>query len=391
MKITRVTAWPIRIPNDEMYLGPRGTQAEGPADSPDYFLRPPYESLYAKCFEGLFVSIETDTGLVAWGEALAPVAPQVPATIVRTLLAPILEGRDPMQTQVLHDQMYGIMRERGHWSGFMQDAIAACDVALWDLKGKVLGEPVYNLLGGAFRREVPIYVSGLPRPTTAERIAYAKSWIDQGFTRFKVHAGWGVAKDLAEAEALRAGLGPEVELFWDAHWRYSRPEALQLAAGLSAHGYGLLETPLAPENYREYGVLRPQVDIAIALGEAERSAFAFREALMLDAVDVLQPDIGRTGLTEGMRIVQLARTFGKRVGPHLSTGLGVCIAASLHLAAAAPNLWLLEFQPTTVAVANRLLEEPLEYSANTMQVPDGPGLGVQINEDLIKKLRIQDQ
>ncbi|MCY4063831.1 MAG: mandelate racemase/muconate lactonizing enzyme family protein, partial [Chloroflexi bacterium] len=205
MSISKVEAIPVRIKRDEAYLGglPKA------ADPGAYFTRPPYRALYSAFFETAFVKITTDDGIIGWGEALAPVAPEVVSTIIEQLLAPVLIGRDPLAGNVLWNVMYDLMRERGYYGGFMLDAISACDTALWDLRGKLLDQPVYKLLGGAYRDRVPCYVSGLPRPTAEERVALALDYVARGFSVFKLAAGHGVRDAAASVEALRDALGED--------------------------------------------------------------------------------------------------------------------------------------------------------------------------------------
>jgi D-galactarolactone cycloisomerase len=158
VKIARVEALPIRLESQHSYLGPPPKDA-APGG---YFTRNNWRSLYSAGFETLIVRIETDEGLVGWGETLAPVGPQVPAAIVRHLLGPMLIGQDPTHVKPLWHRPTGLMRERGHLTGHQADALAGIDIALWDLTGKIFDQPVAALLGGAFRTDIPCYVSGLP-------------------------------------------------------------------------------------------------------------------------------------------------------------------------------------------------------------------------------------
>ncbi len=383
MRITQVEAIPLRIKRDEAYLGllPAG------ADAQAYFLRPPYRALYSAYFETTFVKISTADGLVGWGEALAPVAPEVVATIIEQLLAPALLGRSPLDGNVLWNVMYDLMRERGYYGGFMLDAISACDIALWDLRGKILRQPVYQLLGGAFRERIPCYVSGLPRPTAAERVTLALEYTERGFNAFKLAAGHGPRADAASLRALREALGEEATLLLDAHWVYSLDEAVQLGQRLVGLGVGFFEAPINPEDIASHAQLAAAVAVPIAIGETERSRYQFRPWLTQKAADILQPDVGRAGISEVCKIGQMAEAFNVKMAPHLSVGLGVCIAASLHVAAALPNLYLLEYQPPVFETANRLLESPLVCTGGYYEIPRGPGLGIALAESRLQDLQ----
>lgn len=383
MKIRAIEAIPIRINHDEAYLGavPQGT------DPDNYFTRPPYRALYSKYFETVFVKIITDDGLIGWGEALAPVAPEVVQTIVEQLLAPVLVGRNPLDGDVLWSAMYNLMRERGYYGGFMLDAISACDIALWDLRGKILEQPVYTLLGGAYREQIPCYVSGLPHPTHEERLDLAQKWMDKGFQAFKLHAGNGVKADAASVGALRRGLGDSAKLLYDAHWVYSLDEAIQLGRRLEEFDTSLFEAPINPEDIDAHIQLAQAVSIPIAIGETERTRYQFQPWLTRRGADILQPDVGRTGISELVKIAHMAEAFNIPIAPHLSVGLGICISASIHAAAAIPNLYMLEYQAPVFELANLLLEEPLVCEEGRYHIPQGAGLGISINEELLASLQ----
>ncbi len=382
-KITQIEAIPLRIRRDEAYLG---AMPSGSSEA-NYFVRPPYRALYSAYFETTFVKITTSDGAVGWGEALAPVAPEVVATIIEQLLTPVLAGRDPLATDVLWNTMYDLMRERGYYGGFMLDAISACDIALWDLRGKLLDQPAYMLLGGAFRETIPCYVSGLPRPTDAERVALALEWAARGFLDFKLAAGYGIDADSASIGALREALGKSSKLLLDAHWVYTLDESVRLAQKLEALDADLLEAPMNPEDLDAHVLLAQAAAIPIAIGETERTRYQFKPWLVQRGADLLQPDVGRTGLSELIKIARMAEAFNIPIAPHLSVGLGVCIAASIHAAAAIPNLWLLEYQPPVFELANSLLAEPLRCEQAHYHLPEGAGLGIKIDEAKLRTLQ----
>ena len=383
MRISKVEALPVRIKRDEAYLGSLPTSANPQA----YFLRPPYRALYSAYFETAFVKVTTDDGLIGWGEALAPVAPETVQVIVEQLLAPALVGGDPLAGNVLWNVMYDLMRERGYYGGFMLDAISACDTALWDLRGKMLSQPVYQLLGGAYRDCVPCYVSGLPKPTAAERVELALSYVDKGFNAFKLAAGHGLREDAQSVEALRVALGDDATLLLDAHWVYHLDDAVRLGKVLEELGAGFFEAPINPEDIASHAQLADAIAIPVAIGETERTRYQFRPWLTQKAADILQPDVGRAGISEVVKIANMAEAFNARMAPHLSVGLGICIAATLHAAAAIPNLYLLEYQPPVFEVANMLLEAPLVCSGGSYELPRGAGLGVELDEKRLRELQ----
>ncbi|MGF6563468.1 mandelate racemase/muconate lactonizing enzyme family protein [Kosakonia cowanii] len=380
MKISRIDCFPLKITTPQAYLG-----GEVKASDSDYYYRPEYRSVYSRKMETCLVKITTDSGHVGWGEALAPVVPQVIAEIITQLFAPLLTGQSPFASQVLNARMYDAMRDRGHITGYHIDALAAVDIALWDLKGQILNQPVYQLLGGAFRDQIPCYVSGLPEPDLPARCALALRWQQKGFNAIKLALGYGVQQDIENVRAIRDALGPQASLFLDAHWNYSVAQAAELANALHPLGVGFLEAPLLPEDIAGHRELRAKSPLPIALGETERTRYQFKPFIEQRAMDIVQPDVGRTGITELMHIASLAQTWNLQVAPHLSVGLGPCIAASIHVAAALPNLFMLEYQPPVFELANQLLDTPLVCEAGHYTLPQGAGLGIAINEARVRE------
>lgn len=383
MEIQSIEAIPVRIKRDDAYLG----KLPSNVDTEKYFTRPPYRALYSAYFETVFVKVTNSDGIIGWGEALAPVAPEVVSIIIEQLLTPVLIGRNPLDGDVLWSQMYDLMRVRGYYGGFMIDAISAIDIALWDLRGKILNQPVYQLLGGAYRDSIPCYVSGLPRPTAEERVELAQTFVEKGFNAFKLAAGHGVANDTASVKALRLALGGDTTILLDAHWVYALDDAIQLGNNLIELGAGFLEAPLNPEDIDAHIKLAQAVAIPIAIGEAERTRYQFKPWLVQRGADILQPDVGRAGISEVLKIAHMAETFNIPVAPHLSVGLGICIGATLQVAAAIPNLYLLEYQPPVFEIANLFLDTPLVCENGHYQIPDGIGLGVDIDENRLKDLQ----
>ena len=378
MKIVRVETKVLKLRPPEVYLGARPDAADADADGDAYYRRPPWRSLYSDRFETLLVRIACDDGTTGWGEALAPVAPEVPQAVVDRMLGPVLVGADPRRVRPLWSALTGLMRERGHLTGHQADALAAVDIALWDLAGKAYGAPVHALLGGAFRDEVPTYVSGLPRPTDPERARLAAEWVDRGARAVKLHLGHGVDADLATYDAVRAA-HPDLRVAVDAHWAYDLADALRLGRALDERRAWFLEAPLAPEDVDGHRELAAALVTPVAVGEALRNRYEFRAWLAARAVDLCQPDVARTGITEAMAIAELAAAHHVPVAPHHSVGLGVAVAAGLHVAAAVEAMPAFEFQPSTMAVANTILTTPIPGGPAGFPVPDAPGLGIEVD------------
>ena len=179
------------------------------------------------------VRIETASGIVGWGETYGLVAPGAVGAIIGDLLSDFLVGRGPTDPSAVYDDLYDLMRVRGYTGGFYVDALAAIDIALWDIAGKIADQPVKELLGGANGDKIPAYFSGLPEATIEQRSALALEWRSAGFNDFKFAAP--VADDgmVAELEALRGALGPNARIAVDMHWKRSSDEALELLRAMS--------------------------------------------------------------------------------------------------------------------------------------------------------------
>lgn len=377
MKITKIESFIVKLPFHETFGA--GTSTPTPVLYPEsnYYRAP--EAVYSQLVETVLVRVETDEGLYGWGEGQAPVGPEVPQTIIDRMLAPVLLGCDPTQTSVLWDRMYTSMNVRGQITGFMLDAISALDIALWDIKGKAAGMSVASLLGGSFRTKLPIYVSGMRAENTQARAELAESFFAGGFSGVKLFLGISPERDIAEATAVRNRVGDGKRVFCDLYWRYGLPEAERIGRVFEELQIGWMEAPLAPEDVGGHAKLAQNLQIAIAIGEPLRTRYQFLDWFECRALDVAQPDIARCGITEGKRIADLASAWHLPVAFHMGITLGVGIAATWQVAAAIPNLYIIEFQPPEFELAARFLTEPLKVENGQAVLPSGPGLGIDID------------
>ena len=385
MKITNVTAYAIKIPR---HL----TDARGTAGSPaplqsgatDYRFAATYQTLYSTKIETALIKIETDAGLIGWGEAQSPVAPEVVCTIVKTILAPILVGEQAMAHECLWSRMYNAMRVRGHIGSFLLDAVAGIDMALWDIKGKALKVRVCDLLGGPFGQELPAYISGLSGANDEARITQAAEYQQRGFQAFKLFMDGEPDALLHLHDGLRERLGGKTKLMLDVLWRMEPSAAVRFGRALDARQATWLEAPLKPEDVNGHARLAASIDTSVALGECWRTRWEMRPFFDAGAVEVFQPDIGRTGITEGMKLCALAELYNVPIAFHISIGLGVQIAAALHVAASIPNLMFVECNPQVWQVAETLLKASLPIGAGIVGIPDGVGLGIEIDEEKLQ-------
>ena len=382
VKIVSVEAYPVRLPRD---LG----AATGLAGSPTqlapgrgrYKWSEAYPTLYPTDFETALVRIRTDTGLTGWGEAQAPLAPEVACAIIEHLLVPVLVDTEfsgsPAHIADFWDRMYSTMRVRGQTGGFMLDAISGVDIALWDLAGKTAGKPVSALIAREQAKpSIPAYLSGLVGDTVDRRIEFARKF--PGFDRIKLYLGRDVREILATMDGLREEFGPGIRVGVDALWHLSESDALAFGRELDRRKALWLECPLLPEDPVAHGKLARAIRTPIALGESYRTRYELAPFFRERAVGLLQPDIGRTGITEGLRLASMAAAHGVAVVPHVSIALGPQIAAAIHFAAAVPNCQWLEYNPAVFDIANRFLRSPLQLEARRYITPTAPGLGVEV-------------
>lgn len=342
-----------------------------------------------KFAETALVKVTAEDGQVGWGEVHAPVAPEVSKSIIDTLIAPAIIGTDPLNPAVLWDHLYELMRPRGHSLGFMLEAMSGVDIALYDLAGKMLGVPVYTLLGGLRRDHVRTYASvlqWLPPQELAEMGRYQQ---DQGFTAMKIKVGQDQQIDRAKVEATRRAVGPTMELMADANCRYSTSQAVAMARPLEDHGFMWFEEPVPPEDLAGYESLRSKLDIAIAGGECECTHYRFADLIGRGVYDVLQPDICRAGgLTACHRIGVLANAYNLRVAPHVSIGSAIHIAASLQWAVNEASVHIHEYPVFPNPLVDDLLVEPLDWKDGYLHVSDQPGLGIELVESVVSEYRV---
>ena len=345
----------------------------------------------------VLVEITTDTGLTGWGEAFGPGRMSLAAL---NMLGPALIGADPMQTETLWQRLYSPLREHGR-QGPLVDALSAIDIALWDIKRKHLQMPIHRLLGGPIRTEVPAYATGLFRFTEGDPEEYlaaeAKSYIEEGFSAVKMKVGFGLKKDVRAVRAVRNAIGSEPLLMVDANEAYDATAAIRLGRQIEQYDIAWFEEPVPPEHLESYRDVRRGQPIPVAGGEATFTRYGFREIFVKGAMDIVQPDIcAAGGFSECKKIIDMAQAFGVRCNPH-TFGSPVAIAASLHLLAVTPDNPvslnatppMLEFDRTEHPVRSALMTEPLEPREGVVKIPDGPGLGIDLDRNVVKQFRVQ--
>ena len=370
----------VSLPRDTPYLGPLGPDEV--VNARGYFVRQGNRTIYPTTDRTVLVRMTASDGTVGWGETYGIVAPDAVVAILRDVLIPFVEGRDPRDAAAIYDDLYDLMRVRGGSGGFYGDTLAAIDIALWDLAAKLARVPLADALGGARTDRIPAYVSGLPKATLAERVALAGDWIARGFRGVKyaaVVAREGVA---AEMHALRAALGPDTDLMVDLHWKYSAEDALALAAALRPANPYFIEAPCAPEDIAGLARVAADSGLPVAAGEEWRNVHEARMRLDRARLAYVQPEMAHTGVSQFMAIAKLAQTAGARVIPHATIGVGIFLAASLHAAAALADCPYHEFQHSVFDRNLAYVDTAMGCRAGFYRLPTGPGLGVEPRPEL---------
>lgn len=357
-------------------------------------------------FDSTLVRVETESGLVGHGEAKAEVgsagACAALCTMIEQELAPRLIGEDARDISRLWDVMYNGSRahyaiERGHVfpvlgrRGLTVSAISGIDMALWDILGRSLDVPVWQLLGGRRHQRMPAYASGGWAPV--DRIAEElQSFIDRGnFKAVKMRVGAGdgtLDHSIRRVQAARAGLDPEIDIMCDAHGTWTVAEAKRFCRAVEDCHIGWLEEPVTADDKPGLAEVRAHTDIPISTGESEFTRFAFRDLVALRAADILQPDPSIAGgITECVRIEALASAYQVRFAPHMWGG-AMTFAAGMHVAAAASSGFLLEYSLGANPLLHELAVEDFPIVDGMLEIPDRPGLGVTIDQDFVERYAV---
>jgi len=331
------------------------------------------------------VRVTVEGGQIGWGSAYGH--PDLNRIIIDHQLKPILLGMDPRETESLWNLMYNTTRWYGR-KGAAMTALGALDTAFWDLRGKAAGKPVAELLG-PYRADVPAYASALLwKENPAELGAEAAGYVEQGYRRVKMRLARSVEYDTAAVQAVRQAVGPQIDIMVDGSMRYPMKAAEKMARFLEQQGVFWFEEPFAPEDLDSFVELRSRVSIPMAAGENEFGVQGFRELLRAKAVDIAQPDVSRAGgISECFRIGQLAASFGVQVATHTWSD-AVAIVGNMHLIAALPTGLTVEVDRTGNPMVDELLVEPLQIHDGKLRISSAPGLGIEINQAVIDRLRL---
>ena len=382
--VARVEPFVLTIPRETPYLG-----ALQPGEEPNaqgYFVRQGNRTVYPTVDRNVLVRITTRDGVIGWGETYGIVAPRATMAIIADLLADFVIGTDPFDASATHDRLYDLMRVRGYTGGYYLDALAALDIALWDIAAQIAGQPLVKLLGGQRRETIPAYLSGLPKPTLPERAEMARAWQAKGFEAFKFASPVADQGVVAEIAGLRAALGPSARIACDMHWAQTAAQAKAMIRAMEPHGLWFAEAPVDPEDIAGLADVAAGVSAPVAAGEEWRTAYDAEARLSRRACAILQPEMGHKGVTEFMRIAGLAQVHHLEIIPHATIGIGIFLAASLHASAAAAAVTCHEFQHSIVEPNRRYLDGEITCNAGHYHLPQGHGLGVRPSADALRIL-----
>lgn len=382
MKITKTELLVLKSPG--LYRNPEG--AEEPAG-------PAYMGI---------VRVMTDAGITGYSdvETAATVAkaaidaPRWSEAGVECFdgLASLIEGENPLEAERLWYKMYRGSIYYGR-RGVAIQAISAIDIALWDIAGKFYRQPIHILLGAKHRDRVRAYASTLFRPNPNAMKEAVRFYVGEGFTAVKF--GWGVfgrdaAQDVRLVEAAREQLGAGNDLMIDTGWFVERTpkQAVQVIRSLEPFRPFFVEEILHPEDYDGYRYVAGRVETPIACGEQEATEWGFEHLIKRGKVDIVQPDLSRCGgFTVGRKIVHMAERANVLVIPH-SWSSDLLTAASLHLNAYQRRAVFVEFNTSRGPLSRAMVKNPLQLADGCLRVPEGPGLGVEVNEQTLERYRI---
>ena len=341
-----------------------------------------------------FVWVHTDDGITGIGECFRR-QPEVTKTLVDQVLAPAIVGKDPLDTQVRFRDMMraGSAVEMG---GAIFCTIAGLDIALWDIKGKAFGVPIHKLLGGKIRDDVPVYASSMRRDLTPiEEGRRAASFVEQGYSGYKLHSAVPGAIDhpadqtIATVTEVRAAVGDDIDILVDVNGAFSVHHAVEIGKALEDLGVFHFEEPRPAHDLEGLSQIADALTIPIASGEMIYTHHQYRDLILRGRVDIIQPDIVKVpGFTELQRIDTLASAFDIPITVHNTQPI-LSTVAHLHFCAASamvPYSQEYNIEPITIRDEWPILKQPLEVVDGHIAAPDGPGLGVELDDDMVRRL-----
>ena len=376
MKIRKIVPWVVTVPNSRQYV---------------------------------FVQVDTDEGITGWGEITGTGAlpNRAVAAVVREMSS-FLEGDDPSQIEAIWNKVFRTMTYVGT-RGITSCAVSGIDIALWDIRGKALGLPIYELLGGRVRESIALYTHFPLGATPAEAAKNVMVPVEDGVRAIKtdpyqpahvrrrreglapahpyLDGGMDPQGEQEGADfiaAIREAVGPEVEIMIDAHAMFNVPTAIRLANKLAAYNLTWFEEPVPPESYHALRQVREQVQPAICVGERLHTRWEFVPLLEQHLADFIMPDVTWTGgISELKKISTLAEAYYVPVSPHDASG-PINVLAGAHVMMTVPNFYKLETIRSKMDSYDVFITEPLDTRGGNLYVPNKPGLGLEMNVEYLR-------
>ena len=345
----------------------------------------------------IFVRVDTDEGISGWGEAYTQTDREPAIATYVDRMGQYLVGRDPFNIKHFTHVMYhDVLVKRGSMESYC--ALSGIEIALWDIVGKKLGAPVYNLLGGACRDKIRVYANGWAGKSQAPDAVAARAveTTKMGFNALK----WDPFPDPWRAyiskyeedltvegvAAVRAAVGPDVDLLVEAHRRLAPMHAVRVARRIEEFNPFWYEEPVSARNLPALAAATREINTPVVTGEELYTKAEFREVFELRAADIINPDICNTGgLLELKEIAAMAETYYVVVSPHNFNSTTVGLAATLHLCATIPNFLITEYFVNLADIGTELSTNPIEVDNGYIRLPTGPGLGIELDEDALAR------
>ncbi len=375
MKITGITPWLVSVPSPYSYQGPAG--------------------------ELLFVQVTTDEGVTGWGEVTTtfPVANRGTRAVLEQM-GEFLEGEDPTRIEAIWQKIFRAFTYTGS-RGMTTSVISGIDIALWDIRGKMLGLPIFELLGGPVRETVALYTHPTPNIGPEAAALEAKEIIATGHRAIKFDpfprmpeerngylsggmSAAGEEEGAAITGAIREAAGPDAELMIDAHGRFDVPTAIRLARRVEQYNLTWFEEPVAVESLHALKQVREQVSIPICVGERHYTRFEFVPVLENEVADFIMPDVTWTGgISELKKISTMAEAYYVPVAPHDASG-PINVLAGAHVMMTVPNFYRLETARARLTAYDRYIDHPLDVRGDQLHLSDRPGLGIEMDLEYLR-------
>lgn len=382
MKITKVTPWLISAPAP--YLDTANDNKE------------PRQREY------VFIEVSTDEGITGWGEITGtlPVANRSVCAALRHV-SDLIEGDDPRLIEMIWNKIFRSFTYMGS-RGATTNIISAIDIALWDIRGKVLGLPISELFGGPVRDGVPIYCHPQNGSSIEEMVQHVKAIVETGQKALKLDPfqphheeesdGYLTGKLSAESEnlgadriaAIREAVGPDIEVMIDCHGRFDAPTAIRLAKALEPYNIWWFEEPVPVESTHALRQVRENVGVPICVGERLHTRWEFVPILENELADFIMPDVTWTGgISEIKKIATMAEAYYVPISPHDASG-PVNVLAGAHAMASVPNHYRVETSRAKLNAYDEYIDHPLDIRGDKIYLSDRPGLGIELDRDYMR-------